>query len=69
MDRVGAAAVVGRQVVLPDLPIVVDFYLGLGLRQARTRASLPGNPYARNRSDYGASGLYLPLGFRVGVTW
>ena len=69
VDRVGAAAVAGRQWVLPDLPVVVDVYLGLGLRHARTRASLPGNPYGRNRSDYGASGLYLPLGFRVGVTW
>lgn len=69
VNRYGAAAVVGRQWVLPDLPVVVDLYVGLGLRHARTRASLPGNYYASGLSDYGARGLYVPVGLRVGVAW
>ncbi|WP_460622046.1 hypothetical protein [Hymenobacter tenuis] len=69
VDRYGLNAVVGNQFFLPDLPVFLDLYLGLGLRTSHTRATLPGNHFDRGMSDYGASGFYWPVGFRVGVAW
>ncbi|MBW3128400.1 hypothetical protein [Hymenobacter profundi] len=69
INRYGATAVLGGQLFLPDLPIFLDVYMGFGLRKAHARATLPGSHYNRGMSDYGTSGYYLPVGFRVGVAW
>ncbi|WP_022824325.1 hypothetical protein [Hymenobacter norwichensis] len=69
IDRYGAAAVLGGQLFLPDLPIFLDVFTGLGLRKSSSRSTLSGNRYASSMSDYGASGFYFPIGFRVGVAW
>lgn len=69
VNRYGAAAVLGGQFFLPATPIFVDIYLGLGVRKADSRSTLPGHHYASGMSDYGAAGHYLPVGFRLGVAW
>jgi hypothetical protein len=69
VNRYGGAVVVGGQLFLPDLPVFLDCYLGLGLRKASSRATLPGKHYASGMSDYGAGGAYVPVGFRVGLAW
>ncbi|MCA8832730.1 hypothetical protein [Hymenobacter pini] len=67
IDRFGAVAVLGRQWVFPGSPFFLDAYLGMGLRTAGSRATLPGNHFATSMSDYGHEGYYLPVGFRLGV--
>ena len=69
VDRYGGAVVVGGQFFLPDLPVFIDFYLGLGLRKSSSRATLPDHHYDSGMSDYGAGGPYVPAGFRVGLAW
>ncbi|WP_133257156.1 hypothetical protein [Hymenobacter edaphi] len=67
--RYATALVVGGQVFLPDTPVFLDMYLGLGFRWARRRATAAGWSYERNSLDYGHAGQYTPVGLRVGVAW
>lgn len=67
IDRYSASAVLGRQVLFPNTPVFFDAYLGIGLRKATSRSVIPGNYYAASMSDYGHEGLYIPVGFRLGV--
>lgn len=67
IDRYGASVVLGRQVLFPNTPVFFDTYLGIGLRQATSRSVIPGNYYVASMSDYGHEGLYIPVGFRLGV--
>lgn len=69
VDRYGASAVLGGQFFLPELPVFLDVFVGLGLRKSTSRSTVAGNRYASGMSDYGADGHYLPVGFRVGVAW
>ena len=69
VDRYGASAVLGGQFFLPELPVFLDIFVGLGWRTSSSRSTLSGNRYASGMSDYGATGHYLPVGFRVGVAW
>ncbi|MBO0357654.1 hypothetical protein J0X19_06830 [Hymenobacter sp. BT186] len=69
VDRYGAAAVLGGQFFLPDLPVFLDVSVGLGWRKSSSRSTIAGNRYASGMSDYGADGHYLPVGFRLGVAW
>ncbi|MDU0370576.1 hypothetical protein ACFPAF_09260 [Hymenobacter endophyticus] len=67
IDRYGASVVLGRQLVFPNTSFFLDAYLGLGLRKADSRGTLPTTQYASSMSDYGSAGVYLPVGLRVGV--
>ena len=67
IDRYGATVVVGRQIEAPGTPLFLDFFLGVGLRKATSRATLPGRHFAATPSDYGSAGAYLPVGFRLGL--
>ncbi|SNR86654.1 hypothetical protein [Hymenobacter mucosus] len=67
IDRYGATLVVGNQFFLPELPVLFDVFLGLGVRKASSRATIPGNYYESGMSNYGSEGRYISIGFRAGV--
>ncbi|RFP65777.1 hypothetical protein D0N36_07555 [Hymenobacter lapidiphilus] len=67
IDRYGATLVVGHQVEAPGTPFFLDIFLGLGLRQATSRTTMPSRQFDTTSSDYGHAGAYLPMGFRLGV--
>ncbi|RIY06933.1 hypothetical protein D0T11_17585 [Hymenobacter rubripertinctus] len=67
INRYGASVVVGHQATLPDTPLFLDFFLGVGLRHATSRTTLPSPRFATRPADYGSAGLYLPVGFRLGL--
>ncbi|WP_126546778.1 hypothetical protein [Hymenobacter amundsenii] len=67
INRYGATVVVGQQLEMPGSPFFLDFFLGLGLRQAFSRATLPNKQFATTLSDYGHAGAYLPIGCRIGL--
>lgn len=67
ITRYGAAVLAGYQGPLDLGPLVLDFYAGLGWRRASYQSMLPGSRYRTSRLDYGASGLYFPIGFKLGI--
>ncbi|MBT2559338.1 hypothetical protein J7E24_16230 [Hymenobacter sp. ISL-91] len=67
IDRYGATLVLGHQVETPGSPFFLDVFLGLGLRQATSRTTVPTSQFANTSSDYGHAGAYLPMGFRLGL--
>ena len=67
IDRYGATLVIGRQMKAPDSPFFLDVFLGLGLRRATSRSTMPGPQFEATSSDYGHAGAYLPMGFRLGL--
>ncbi|MCC3158014.1 hypothetical protein LJ737_12260 [Hymenobacter sp. 15J16-1T3B] len=67
ITRYGACALAGYQGPLELGPLVLDFYAGMGWRHARSRSALPTSRYRTSMLDYGAQGLYFPVGFKLGV--
>ena len=67
IDRYGASVVLGRQLKFPGTLFFLDAYLGLGLRKADSRTTVPDKQYNSSMTDYGSAGFYLPAGLRVGV--
>ncbi|GAA3951706.1 hypothetical protein [Hymenobacter algoricola] len=68
ITRLGATAVVGKQMVLDNTPLVIDLFVGLGWRAAWTSTSaLPAGRYASGMSNYGSAGFFLPVGIKVGL--
>lgn len=67
ITRYGGALMAGYQGPLDLGPLVLDFYAGLGWRTAAYRSALPDSHYRNSRLDYGAGGLYFPIGFKLGI--
>ncbi|RAK63846.1 hypothetical protein [Hymenobacter edaphi] len=67
ITRYGASALAGYQGPLELGPLMLDFYAGIGWRHTRSRSALPESRYRTSMLDYGARGLYFPVGFKLGV--
>ncbi|GAB2956883.1 hypothetical protein GCM10027048_23960 [Hymenobacter coalescens] len=65
--RYGAAAVAGYQGPLELGPLFLDFYAGVGWRTARSTSAFATSRYRASALDYGARGVYFPVGFKLGV--
>ncbi|GAB3831282.1 hypothetical protein [Hymenobacter jeollabukensis] len=67
ITRYGASVLAGYQGPLELGPLMLDFYAGIGWRQSRFHSALPGSRYRTSILDYGAQGVYFPVGFKLGI--
>lgn len=67
ITRYGAAVLAGYQGPLELGPLVLDFYAGLGWRRTHSRTALSAPRYNTSPLDYGARGVYFPVGFKLGI--